>query len=188
MLFALENGNLAANFFENRYYRGVLLYGAASVVFILYTIPRSIFDIPAAQIPKMVYPYPTPLGTETSMISPTNAKRNTILYRFPLFLLLVCVAAWLASCTSYRDPRAEVSVSSNRPDAAVYLVPTSEQLPKPLTTGTLKPFYAGKTSDRGGVWIHHGYYWIVLEKDGKWSNPVEFEVRLDYLNKIHVDF
>ena len=122
------------------------------------------------------------------MISPISNQRNRILGRILLLALLSGTAAWICGCTSYRDPRAEVSVSSNRPDAAVYLVPVKEQLPKPLTTGALKPFYAGKTSDRGGVWIHHGYYWIVLEKDGKWSNPVEFEVRLDYLNKIHVDF
>jgi hypothetical protein len=117
-----------------------------------------------------------------------RGQRNPFLHRFFVCAALFCVVAWLAGCTSYRDPRAEVSVSSNRPGAAVYLVPIKEQLPTPLTTGALKPFYAGKTSDRGGVWVHHGYYWIVLEKDGKWSDPVEFEVKLDYLNKIHVDF
>lgn len=102
--------------------------------------------------------------------------------------LLIWALAWAAGCTYYRDPRAEVSVTSNRPDAAVYLVPTQEQLPNPLATEALKPYYAGKTSDRGGVWVHHGNYWIILEKEGKFSDPVQFEVRLDYLNKVHVDF
>jgi hypothetical protein len=122
------------------------------------------------------------------MASSSISRQNRISRRLFLFTLLACSIAWFGGCTSYRDPRAEVSVSSNRPDAAVYLVPVEKQLPKPLTTGALKPFYAGKTSDRGGVWVNHGSYWIVLEKDGKWSDPVEFEVRLDYLNKIHVDF
>jgi hypothetical protein len=122
------------------------------------------------------------------MISPNSDQKNRIFRLIFSFALLVCATVWLGGCTSYRDPRAEVSVSSNRPDAAVYLVPVKEQLPKPLTTAALKPYYAGKTSDSGGVWVHHGFYWIALEKDGQWSNPVEFEVRLDYLNKIHVDF
>jgi len=122
------------------------------------------------------------------MIALFTTRRNRIFHRLLLIAFLAWIAVWLGGCTSYRDPRAEVSVTSNRPDAAVYLVPIKEPLPKPLATNTLKPYYVGKTSDRGGVWVHHGYYWIVLEKGGKFSNPVEFEVRLDYLNKVHVDF
>ncbi|UCH84599.1 MAG: hypothetical protein JSW50_02580 [Candidatus Latescibacterota bacterium] len=122
------------------------------------------------------------------MITPFTRLKKSILPLSTLVVALICSVLWTLGCTSYRDPRAEVSVTSNRPDAAVYLVPIKEPLPKPLTTGAMKPYYAGKTSDRGGVWVHHGYYWIVLEKGGKWSNPVEFEVRLDYLNKVHVDF
>ncbi|UCG53273.1 MAG: hypothetical protein JSW58_06895 [Candidatus Latescibacterota bacterium] len=105
-----------------------------------------------------------------------------------LLILLSGAVAWMGGCTYYRDPRAEVVVTSNRDDATIYLVPYEEELPKPLNSQALKPHYLGTTSSRGGVWVHHGYYWIILEKDGTWSDPVEFEVRLDYLNKIYVEF
>ena len=122
-------------------------------------------------------------------MSTTDIRRRTLFSSGVIvFTLLVGAVVWTTGCTYYRDPRAEVVVTSNRGDAAIYLVPVKDELPKPLTSPALKTYYAGKTSDRGGVWVHHGYYWVILEKDGAWSDPVEFEVRLDYLNKVHVEF
>jgi len=105
-----------------------------------------------------------------------------------LFAVLVCTAVWFTGCTSYRDPRAEVIVTSSRDDATIYLAPIDKKLPSPLTKSALGEFKMGSTSSNRSLWIHHGYYWLVLEKNGAWSNPVEFEIRLNNLNKVHVDF
>jgi hypothetical protein len=108
--------------------------------------------------------------------------------RVTLLFVLICVIAISVGCTSYRDPRAEVIITSNRDDATIYLVPIDKTLTQPLSHSALKEYNMGSTSSRRGVWVHHGYYWLVLEKNGAWSDPVEFEVRIDYLNKVHVDF
>ena len=105
-----------------------------------------------------------------------------------LLLAMACIMIGLIGCTSYRDPRAEVIITSSRDDATIYLVPIDKKLPQPPTHSALKEFNMGRTSDRRGVWVNQGYYWLVLEKNGAWSDPVEFEVRLNYLNKAHVDF
>jgi hypothetical protein len=101
-------------------------------------------------------------------------------------LLAVVYAA--VGCTSYRDPRAEVIVTSNHDDATIYLVPADRTLEQPFTHDALKEYNIGSTSSNRGIWVRHGMYWVILEDSGTWSGPVEFEVRLDYLNKIHVDF
>lgn len=107
-----------------------------------------------------------------------------------VFLLAVVVLGALgaASCTVYRDPRAEVIVTSNRGEAVVYLVPLEASVPKPPTRAAMEEYAVGSTSSKRGIWVDYGRYWLVLEKDGTWSQPVEFEVRYDYLNKVHVDF
>ena len=106
-----------------------------------------------------------------------------------LLLLMILSAIWTTlGCTSYRDPRAEVIDTSNHDDATIYLVPADKELAEPFTHKALKEYNIGSTSSRRGIWIHHGMYWVILEDKGTWSGAVEFEVRLDYLNKIHVDF
>lgn len=98
------------------------------------------------------------------------------------------IVSLAAGCTYYADPSAEVVVTSNRDDATVYLVPMDAKIPSPPTEAVLKTYAIGVSSARRSYWINHGQYWLVLEKDGAWSKPVEFEVRLHYLNKVHVDF
>jgi hypothetical protein len=95
-----------------------------------------------------------------------------------------------ASCARYRDrdPTAEVVITSNRSDATVYLVPVDKQLATPPTEAALNSYAMGVASPGKSLWVHHGRYWIVLEKNGAWSKPAEFEVRLDYVNKVHVEF
>jgi hypothetical protein len=93
-----------------------------------------------------------------------------------------------AGCTYYADPTAEVVVTSNRDDATVYMVPMDVKIPSPPTEAALKSYAIGVSSGRRSYWLDHGQYWLVLQKDEAWSKPVEFEVRLHYLNKVHVDF
>lgn len=108
------------------------------------------------------------------------------------FLLLAFVAIPIAhainGCSHYRDPRAEVIVTANRDNATIYLVPADKELVQPFTHNALKEYNIGSTSSQRGIWVHHGQYWLVLEDKGAWSGAIEFEVRLDYLNKVHVDF
>lgn len=108
--------------------------------------------------------------------------------RFLLLAALVLGAIGVANCTYYRDPRAEVIVTSNRADAVIYLVPLELTVPKPPTRSTMEKYSVGSISSNRGIWVDYGRYWLVLEKDGTWSQPVEFEVRYDYLNKVHVEF
>jgi hypothetical protein len=121
------------------------------------------------------------------MTTPTPDKQLR-LRRAVLIFAVMWTAVWLAGCTSYRDPRAEVIITSSRDDATVYLVPIDKELKKPLMHSVLKEYNMGSTSSRRSLWVQHGYYWLVLEKNGAWSEPVEFEIRLDHLNKVHVDF
>jgi hypothetical protein len=109
---------------------------------------------------------------------------------FPLFVLVVVLplANAFTGCTHYGDPRAELIVTSNRNDATIYLVPIDKELVKPFTRDALKQYNIGSTSSQRGIWVNHGYYWLVLGDKGAWSGPVEFEVRLNNLNKVHVDF
>ena len=108
--------------------------------------------------------------------------------RAVLVVSIVLAASMTAGCTYYRDPNAEVVITSNRDEAMVYLVPMDREIPKPPTEKALKEYAMGTASPGRSIWVHHGRYWILLEKNGVWSNPVEFDVRLDYLNKIHVEF
>lgn len=110
------------------------------------------------------------------------------LRRTALVAAIGLAAAMIAACTYYRDPNAEVIITSNRDEAIVYLVPMDRQIPTPPTEKALKEYAMGVASPGRSIWIHHGRYWILLEKNGVWSNAVEFDVRLDYLNKIHVEF
>ena len=121
-------------------------------------------------------------------MEPTARKPAAWTSRILLLAMFGLAALSIAACTHYRDPRAEVIVTSNREDAAVYLVPIDVRIPEPPTRSSMKEFSVGSTSSRRGIWVYHGRYWLVLEKDGTWSQPVEFEVRLDYLNKVHVEF
>jgi hypothetical protein len=105
-----------------------------------------------------------------------------------LIAAAVLAAGMIAGCTYYRDPSAEVIITSNRDEAMVYLVPMDKRIPAPPTAAALKEYAMGTAAPGRSIWVHHGRYWILLEKDGAWSNAVEFEVRLDYLNKIHVEF
>jgi hypothetical protein len=119
----------------------------------------------------------------------TTLRATPISVRTILLLAaLTFTALSAADCTYYSDPRAQVIVTSNRDRAGIYLVPTDVQLPKAPTRAKMEEFAVGTTSSTRGIWIHHGRYWLVLESDGTWSQPVEFEVRLDYLNKVHVEF
>ena len=108
--------------------------------------------------------------------------------RAALAIMFGLAVTMMAGCTYYRDPSAEVIITSNRDEAMVYLVPMDKQVPKPPTAQALKEYAMGVASPGKSIWVHHGRYWILLEKNGVWSNAVEFEVRLDYLNKIHVEF
>jgi hypothetical protein len=118
-----------------------------------------------------------------------RAGNKTIRTRKLLLLTALTLGALAVSdCTYYRDPRAEVIVTSNRAEAVVYLVPVEVTVPKPPTRPAMEKYAVGSTSSKRGIWVDYGLYWLVLEKDGTWSQPVEFEVRYDYLNKVHVDF
>jgi hypothetical protein len=119
------------------------------------------------------------------------AERRHPAMRFePAILVLAAALVFssLAGCTYYRDPSAEVIITSNRDGAMVYLVPAGTEIPKPPTVTALKEFAMGQASSGKSIWVHHGRYRILLEKDGVWSNPVEFDVRLDSLNKVDVEF
>lgn len=120
------------------------------------------------------------------MIRATRFPTVTPIIVFIVLLLTSALA--MTGCTHYGDPRAELIVTSNRDNATIYLVPIDKELVKPLTHEALKQYNIGSTSSRRGIWVRHGYYWLVLEDRGAWSGPVEFEVRLDNLNKVHVDF
>jgi len=109
-------------------------------------------------------------------------------YRILLLAGLAFQALTMAGCTYYADPRAEVIVTSNRDNAAIYLVPADMQVPNPPNRAKMEEFAIGTVSPSRGIWVHHGRYWLVLESKGTWSQPVEFDIRLDYLNKVHVEF
>ncbi len=115
-------------------------------------------------------------------------RRSTATLPFVFVVAALIVAQAMTGCTHYGDPRAELIVTSNRDDATIYLVPIDKELVKPLTSKALKQYNIGSTSSPRGIWVNHGYYWLVLEDKGTWSGPIEFEVRLDNLNKVHVDF
>jgi hypothetical protein len=117
-----------------------------------------------------------------------GTHRSTVCTRLILVAVFFASVSAMAGCTNYRDPRAEVIVTSNHDDATIYLIPIDKEVAQPFTHNTLKEYNIGSTSSRRGIWVHHGMYWVVLEDRGTWSGAVEFEVRLDYLNKIHVDF
>ena len=114
--------------------------------------------------------------------------RSALYSLFVFFILVISCANAFIGCTHYRDPRAEVIVTSNKDDATIYLVPMDTELVKPLTHKALEQYNIGSTSSQRGIWVHHGPYWLVLEDRGTLSEPIEFEVRLDYLNKVHVEF
>jgi hypothetical protein len=117
------------------------------------------------------------------------AKLRSTVCVWPIIIAAILFAFQaMTGCTNYRDPRAEVIVTSNHDDATIYLIPADKELVQPFTHKALKEYNIGSTSSRRGIWVHHGMYWVVLEDRGSWSGAVEFEVRLDYLNKIHVDF
>jgi hypothetical protein len=118
----------------------------------------------------------------------TSTARHAGIRKVFLFTILTMIALSIAACTHYRDPRAEVIITTNRGGAEIYLVPLDVQVPKPPTRAALQEYAMGSTSATRGIWVDHGRYWLLLEKDGTWSQPVEFEVRLDYLNKAHVEF
>ena len=125
---------------------------------------------------------------ERLIMKPTTHRTTLYLLSFLLVVVLLPFAHAITGCSYYRDPRAEVIVTSNKDDATIYLVPMDKELVKPLTHKALKQYNIGSTSSQRGTWVHHGPYWLVLEDRGTWSEPIEFEVRLDYLNKVHVDF
>ena len=118
-----------------------------------------------------------------------RSKADSVPCRRAALAVAVLVAVSMtAGCTYYRDPNAEVVITSNRDEAMVYLVPFDKQVPAPPTAQALKEYAMGAASPGKSIWVQHGRYWILLEKNGVWSKAVEFEVRLDYLNKIHVEF
>ena len=113
---------------------------------------------------------------------------RTLAKRVVITAAIALAASTLADCTYYRDPSAEVIITSNREEAMAYLVPADREIPKNPTEASLKEYAMGVASPGRSIWVHHGRYWILLEKNGVWSDPVEFDVRLDYLNKVHVEF
>ena len=121
-------------------------------------------------------------------MKPTTHRATPYLLSFLLVVVLLPFAHAITGCSYYRDPRAEVIVTSNKDDATIYLVPMDKELVKPLTHKALEQYNIGSTSSQRGIWVHHGPYWLVLEDRGTLSEPIEFEVRLDYLNKVHVEF
>ena len=119
----------------------------------------------------------------------TRPRVAVVFSRRTAFVVAIGLAvSMIAGCTYYRDPNAEVIITSNRDEAMVYLVPMDQQVPTAPTAQALKEYAMGVASPGKSIWVHHGRYWILLEKNGVWSNAVEFDVRLDYLNKIHVEF
>jgi hypothetical protein len=118
----------------------------------------------------------------------TQKNGRTLFQRAILTAAIALAASTLAGCTYYRDPSAEVIITSNRDEAMAYLVPVDREIPKNPTEAALKEYAMGVASPGRSIWVHHGRYWILLEKNGVWSDPVEFDVRLDYLNKVHVEF
>ena len=119
----------------------------------------------------------------------TRPRAAVVFSRRTAFVVAIGLAvSMIAGCTYYRDPNAEVIITSNRDEAMVYLVPMDKQVPTPPTAQALKEYAMGAASPGKSIWVHHGRYRILLEKNGVWSNAVEFDVRLDYLNKIHVEF
>ena len=114
--------------------------------------------------------------------------RSALYSLFVFFIVVISCANAFIGCTHYRDPRAELVVTSNKDDATIYLVPNDKELVKPFTREALKQYYIGSTSSQRGIWVDPGYYWLVLEDRGTWSGPIELEVRLDNLNKVHVEF
>lgn len=109
--------------------------------------------------------------------------RNTA--RFGMALLLVTVVG----CSyKYREPAAELIVTSNRGDAFVFLVPREQPVPTTLSHEALKAYRVGRAHPRRGIVVSTGTYWLLLEKDGVWSNPVEVDILYGHVNDIHVDF
>ena len=103
-------------------------------------------------------------------------------------VLALIVAALPAACTHYSQVRAEFIVTSSPGDAQVFLVPARQTLPPILSIEALKDYRVGRSDPRHVMYVEQGNYWLVLEKNGRWSDPAQIEIIYGHVNDVHVEF